>query len=99
MARERRKSFRVEWHSAGKIYDPDGDWSYACIVKDFSNGGAKITAVPVSDVPDRFMLRFVRGPRGARACHVLWRSLDTLGVEFTDVAADVERKIPVSLSN
>ena len=58
MARERRKNFRVEWNSAASIYDFDGDWSYACVLKDFSNGGAKITEIPVNDVPDRFMLRF-----------------------------------------
>jgi hypothetical protein len=92
MTRERRKNFRVEWNSAASIYDFDGDWSYACVVKDFSNGGAKITDAPIRDVPDRFMLRFLRGPRGARACHVLWRSPDALGVEFTDVVAGAERK-------
>jgi hypothetical protein len=92
MARERRKNFRVEWNSAASIYDFDGDWSYACVLKDFSNGGAKITEIPVNDVPDRFMLRFFRGPRGVRECHVLWRSLDTLGVEFTDMVTAAERK-------
>jgi len=92
MASERRRNLRVEWNSAASIYDLDGDRSFACTVKDFSNGGAKITSVPVNDVPDRFMLRFFRGSRGARKCHVLWRSLDTLGVEFTDVVAGAERK-------
>jgi hypothetical protein len=92
MARERRKNFRVEWNSEASIYDLDGDWSYACVVKDFSNGGAKIAGVPVKDLPERFMLRFLRGPSGARRCRVLWRSVDTLGVEFTDVVMEVERK-------
>ena len=92
MARERRKNFRVEWNSSASIYDCGGDWSYACVVKDFSNGGAKITAVPVSDLPDQFMLRFIHGPRGARKCHVLWRTPDALGVEFTDAPAGAERK-------
>ena len=92
MARERRKNFRVEWNSEASIYDFDGDWTYACVVKDFSNGGAKITGVPVHDLPDRFMLRFLRGPNGARGCHVLWRSPDTLGVEFTDAVMEGARK-------
>jgi PilZ domain len=93
MVREQRKNFRVEWNSAASIYDFDGDWTYDCVVKDFSNGGAKITGVPVNDLPDRFMLRFLRGPNGKRGCHVLWRSLDTLGVEFTDVVMAVEGKM------
>jgi hypothetical protein len=93
MARERRKNFRVEWHSAASIHDPDGAWKHACVVKDLSNGGAQITDLPVSDIPDQFVLRFLRGPRGVRKCQVLWRSLDTLGVEFTDVVIPRERKM------
>jgi hypothetical protein len=90
MARERRKNFRVEWNSSASIYDCDGNWGHSCVVKDLSNGGAKITAVPVSDVPDQFMLRIARGSRGTRKCHVLWRSPDALGVEFTDRFAGAE---------
>jgi hypothetical protein len=92
MAHERRNNFRVEWNSAASIYTSDGAWSHPCVLKDFSNGGAKITDIPVSNVPDRFMLRFLRGPRGARECHVLWRTHDTLGVEFIDAISDERRK-------
>jgi hypothetical protein len=89
---ERRKNFRVEWNSSASIYDCEGNWEYSCVVKDLSNGGAKITAIPVSDIPDQFMLRIVRGPRGRRKCHVLWRTADALGVEFMDQVAGQERK-------
>jgi hypothetical protein len=92
MARERRKNFRVEWRSAASIHSLDGAWKHACVVKDFSNGGAQITHLPVSDIPDQFVLRFLRGPRGSRKCKVLWRSLDTLGVAFTDAVISQERK-------
>jgi hypothetical protein len=90
MARERRKNFRVEWNSSALIFDSDGIWSQPCVVKDLSNGGAKITSVRVSEIPDQFMLRIVRGSRGTRECNVLWRSSDTLGVAFTDRPAPAE---------
>ena len=48
MSRERRQNIRVEWHSPGKIYDGDGDLLSHCIIKDLSNGGAKITGINVA---------------------------------------------------
>jgi hypothetical protein len=80
--RERRKSFRVEWNSAAKIYDRDGRFARLCIVSNFSNGGAKIIGLEPSTVPDEFILRI--SPRcRAQKCHVTRRSKDGLAVEFT----------------
>jgi hypothetical protein len=87
MRRERRQNIRVEWHSPGKIQDPDGDLLSHCIIKDLSNGGAKITSVDVRKIPDEFMLRIARGAVGLRKCHVLWKSATTIGVEFVDARA------------
>jgi hypothetical protein len=83
MARERRKNLRVEWHSSGTIYNRDGDTGCACVVEDLSNGGAKISGVTATEVPDQFTLR-IEGELKTRKCHVLWRKADVLGVEFTD---------------
>ena len=91
---ERRKSFRVEWNSAAKIYDRDGRFARPCIVSNFSNGGAKIIGLEASTVPDEFILRISpRGlhisPRGhAQRYHVIRRSKDGLGVEFAAGAKD-----------
>jgi len=80
--RERRKNFRVEWNSAAKMYDRDGRFARLCIVSNFSNGGAKIIGLEPSTVPDEFILRI--SPRGrAQRCHVIRRSKEGLGVEFT----------------
>ena len=79
---ERRKSFRVEWNSAAKIYDLDGRFARPCIVSNFSNGGAKIIGLEPSTVPDEFLLRISPRVR-AKRCHVTRRSKDGLGVEFT----------------
>jgi PilZ domain len=80
--RERRKNFRVEWNSPGKIYDRNGRLAWPCIVSNFSNGGAKIVGVEPSKVPDNFILRI--SPHGRPyECHVIRRSKEGLGVEFT----------------
>jgi hypothetical protein len=94
MIRERRHNIRVEWHSPGKIYDCDGDLRCRCVINDLSNGGAKITGVTVSEIPDQFMLRIARGPGGTRKCHVLWRSAKTLGVEFVDSLTRADQPRP-----
>ena len=92
MRRERRKNIRVEWHSPGKIYDCDGDLLSRCVIKDFSNGGAKVTGVAVGRIPDQFMLRIARGAVGMRRCRVLWRSATTLGVAFADSLPGVRER-------
>jgi PilZ domain len=86
--RERRKNFRVEWNSSARIYDLDGLFDRKCIVSNFSNGGARIMGLKPDSVPDAFILRISPNCR-AQKCHVIWRTSDALGVEFTDSAKDV----------
>jgi hypothetical protein len=83
MARERRENVRVEWASEATMDDGNGH-RHPCILKDLSDGGAKIIGVAVSEVPDRFTLRFARGARGLRKCKVVWRSAEGVGIEFSD---------------
>jgi hypothetical protein len=82
MRNEQRKNFRVEWHSPATIYDLERKLNRPCILSNFSNGGAQITGVRPSTIPDEFMLQIARGD--SRRCCVLWRTDDTLGVEFID---------------
>jgi len=81
--RERRKTFRVEWNSLAMMYDCDGRFVRACIVSNFSNGGAKITGINIAAVADEFMVRITPHSRLHR-CRVLWRSKDSLGAAFAD---------------
>jgi PilZ domain len=84
MGRERRKNFRVEWHSPATIYDSERHLDHPCILSNFSNGGAEITGVRAATIPDEFMLQITRDDGRTRKCRVVWRTDDTLGVEFTD---------------
>jgi hypothetical protein len=86
--RERRKNFRVEWNSPGKIYHRNGRFAGLCIVSNFSNRGARITGVEPGTVPDEFILRIF--PHGrTHECHVTWHSKDGLGVEFAGDAKGI----------
>jgi hypothetical protein len=85
MPRERRKHFRVEWNSPATIHDPQRHLDRPCILSNFSNGGAEITGVRADTIPDEFLLQITRDD--IRKCLAVWRTDDTLGVKFTDVAA------------
>jgi hypothetical protein len=79
---ERRKNFRVDWNVPATIYDVDRHLERPCVLSDLSNGGAKLTGVRASTIPDEFRLRTPLGDR--RACRVVWRTENALGVKFTD---------------
>ncbi|MBV9754060.1 MAG: hypothetical protein JO188_16180 [Hyphomicrobiales bacterium] len=93
MTGERRNNHRIQWHSGAMISACDGDWSSPCILSGFSNGGARISGVSVRHLPDQFFLRMARGVK-PRRCRVLWRTLDALGVEFTELASGVAELDP-----
>jgi hypothetical protein len=80
MRRERRKDL-VEWNSPATIHDLEYHLDRPCILSNFSNCGAEITGVRAVTVPDEFLLQITRDRN--RKCRVLWRTDDTLGVEFT----------------
>jgi hypothetical protein len=82
MPRERRRNFRVEWNSAGKI-EAQGRTICSCIVNNLSNGGANISQVQSALIPDFFIL-YVLGLDKPRQCRVRWRADEELGVQFTD---------------
>jgi hypothetical protein len=90
MPRERRKNFRVEWNSPGKI-EAQGRTICSCIVNNFSNGGANISKVQSALIPDFFILH-VLGFDKPRQCRVTWRHEEELGVQFTDTPEAQLRK-------
>ena len=87
MPRDRRKNSRIELNSAATLYDQHGRRPRPCIVANISTGGAKIIDVRPETVPDEFTLR-ITPHSPLRKCHVVWRSADALGVEFTDRRAE-----------
>jgi hypothetical protein len=86
LRRDRRKNFRVEWNLPATIYDADRHLERPCILSNMSNGGANLTGIRASTIPDEFRLRTPLGER--RRCRVVWRTENSLGVQFTDCGAD-----------
>ena len=86
MPKERRKNFRVEWNTAGKIV-VSGRAICSCIISNLSNGGAKISKVVSAKIPDRFVLYF-SDPIAPRLSEVSWRRDNELGVQFQASAKD-----------
>jgi PilZ domain-containing protein len=56
-----------------------------CIIRDLSDGGAKLEFANVKTVPSSFDL-IVKGHR-PHHCRVAWRALRELGVQFMTVPA------------
>jgi hypothetical protein len=81
MPRERRKDFRVEWNCPATIHDSERNLARPCVLSSFSNGGAQITGVRADTIPNEFVLEITHDD--IRKCRVIWRTDDTLGVEFT----------------
>jgi hypothetical protein len=88
MRSARENDFRIEWNLPATIQDNERGLARPCILSNFSNTGGKITGVIASTCPDEFMLGMT--PSRARKCRVLWRSGDSLGVEFIDCTAQAK---------
>lgn len=52
-----------------------------CVMRDLSQGGARLSCGSVAQLPDAFLLVFV-AEREMRDVRVAWRSLSEVGVQF-----------------
>ena len=59
-----------------------GQANQECDVMDISKNGAKIAVQPLSNVPQRFELAFLQDGTKRRACNVIWRRGQMIGVQF-----------------
>jgi hypothetical protein len=76
-----RKTPRHELHFAAHIETGDQSPHCTCIIHDVSEGGARLTIGPRTDIPDVFTLAF------SRNCRVVRRAEDDgqIAVEFLPV--------------
>jgi hypothetical protein len=56
--------------------------SHPARISNFSKGGARISYVAHSQIPDRFDLLMTEDGKVGRRCKVVWRSDREFGVEF-----------------
>jgi PilZ domain-containing protein len=82
MSTDKRRSRRRPLHHEGRIKRADGEPQIPCSVRDISATGARLAVEMPAAVPDQFILLLSRDGRTRRACTVVWRSAEEIGVEF-----------------
>jgi hypothetical protein len=83
MAAEHRKSTRRFIRQGGRVALTDGSILATCQVSDVSVTGARLTLrAPIARVPDNFILLLSYDGHLRRHCSVVWRSRNSVGVEF-----------------
>jgi PilZ domain len=81
LGKGRRKSARRTFHYSAKVLGPDAiQWDG--FIVDISESGAQLEFIDTRDIPDRFSLLIGGHRQVKRACEVVWRSPDRLGVRF-----------------
>ena len=82
MAVTRKREARKSLRRPGWITLDGGFAVRPCVVLDISTAGAKITADHASALPGTLRLAFARDARTGRACQVVWRRGNSIGVRF-----------------
>jgi hypothetical protein len=54
-----------------------------CVVRDLTNGGARVKIPNAASLPEVVAITFDNG-RTCRPCHIAWRTLNETGLQFTD---------------
>ena len=77
---ESRRATRQKIRKAGTIHFPR--FRMTCVVRDISKSGAALEVSTTTDIPDSFAL-ILEMESAERACSVVWRKRNRLGVRFT----------------
>jgi PilZ domain len=79
---ETRKSARHNVRQGARLISADGAMLGVCVMHDVSATGARLGSKTPDGLPDNFILLLSHDGRLRRQCSVVWRSKDSLGVEF-----------------
>ena len=84
--KDRRDVTRTRVSRSAKIIPPRHGSMIHCTVQNITSSGACLKLANTYGLPEIFELTFEQG-RTRRACRVVWRTADQIGVAFEDVAA------------
>jgi hypothetical protein len=56
-----------------------------CSVRNLNGAGARVAVAGTTDLPDNLDLTF-DGGRSLRSCRLVWRTLEEVGIEFSECA-------------
>ena len=85
---ERRNVTRTVIARSAKIIVPRRSPVIHCTVQNITSGGARLKLANTYGLPETFELTFEQG-RTRRACRVVWRTNEELGVAFEEAEAAV----------
>jgi hypothetical protein len=83
---DRRNVTRTRMVRSAKIIVPRRSPVIHCTVQNLTSGGACLKLANTYGVPETFELTFEHG-RTRRACRVVWRTNEKLGVAFAEAEA------------
>ena len=83
--KERRHVTRTHVSRGAKIIPPLRGSMIPCMVQNITSRGACLKLADAYGLPETFELTFEQG-RTRRACRVIWRTAEQIGVAFEDVA-------------
>lgn len=78
-----RRSERVRTFLAGRIVFHDGAYSYGCVVRDMSEGGARVEIPSARMLPRRFYFLTSR-EEVAYDAELVWRTRVMAGIKFRE---------------
>jgi ribosomal protein S1 len=84
--KERRDVTRTRVSRSAKIIPPRRGSMIHCTVQNITSSGACLKLANTYGLPETFELTFEQG-RTRRACRVVWRTDDELGVAFEEAEA------------
>jgi len=87
---ERRNTTRKRSFLKGTVYFNNRHSSIDCVVRDYSEGGARLEFATVVTLPDSIEL-YISARDQTLQAHVRWRKDTEVGVGFNAVAAPAER--------
>jgi hypothetical protein len=82
MALAKKREARISVHQPGWITLDGGFAARPCVVQNISSGGARIAVDAGNALSSRLRLAFSRDARTGRACEVVWRLGNSIGVKF-----------------
>ncbi len=78
----RKREARKSLSQPGWITLEGGFAARPCVVRDLSTSGARISVDDCNALPAKLRLAFTRDARTGRACQVVWRRGNSIGVKF-----------------
>lgn len=93
MSADKRRAPRQDLQWEGLIIGSAGSIIGRCIVVNIAATGAKLALQDSADVPDIFVLLLSKNGEVRRQCEVMWRTADSIGVQFTQPSTADEENV------